>query len=176
MPFVDAGLLFIALGRLAVDLGDALRVEELEFWVWFLTNLIQWVDIKSIFIGPPTEGANAVDQMLVALIGEVRLPAKEHHTTLGDWPGELAIVYILLPFIFKASAQRRLTENCKIPQQAIRIRSSQPVGDIDMAKLCAQNRSQVDPLELVKGARLPHRMWILLPSHIQQKLWECLNE
>ena len=87
MPFVDAGLLFIALGRLAVDLGDALRVEELKFRVRLLTNLIQWVDIESIFIGPPAEGPNAVDQMLVALVGEVSLSAKEHDTTLGDWPG-----------------------------------------------------------------------------------------
>lgn len=92
MPFVDAGLLFIALGRLAVDLCDALRVEELEFWVRLLTNLIQWVDIESIFIGPPTEGANAVDQILVALVSEIRLSAKEHNTTLGDWPEELVIV------------------------------------------------------------------------------------
>lgn len=84
MPFVDARLLFVALGRLAVDLDDTLRVEELELRIRLLANLVKWVDVEPVFFGPPTESANPVDQLLVALVVEVRLSAKEHDTTLGD--------------------------------------------------------------------------------------------
>lgn len=84
MPFVDARLLFVTHGCLAVDLDNSLRVEELQLWIRLLANLPQWMDIESIFFGSATEGPNPVDQLLVALVGEVRLSAKEDYTTLGD--------------------------------------------------------------------------------------------
>jgi hypothetical protein len=84
VPFVDARLLFVALGRLAVYLDHTLRVEELELRIRLLANLVKWMDVEPVFFGLPTESANAVNQLLVALVVEVGLSAKEHHTTLGD--------------------------------------------------------------------------------------------
>lgn len=84
MPFVDASLLFVALGRLAVYLVNTFRVEEVELRVWLLANLVKWMDIEPVFFGPPTESANAINQLLVALLVEVGLSAKEHHAALGD--------------------------------------------------------------------------------------------